>query len=75
VWVAVSTAGISSIYYLDTLCLTLLRSLDEVAIYNIALPLMQIAQCLMVFPVVFTPIAAEMWAKGDRHGSSGYGEK
>lgn len=68
VWVAVSTAGISSIYYLDTLCLTLLRSLDEVAIYNIALPLMQIAQCLMIFPVVFTPIAAEMWAKGDRRG-------
>ncbi|MDD3703969.1 MAG: oligosaccharide flippase family protein [Victivallaceae bacterium] len=68
IWVAVSTAGVSAIYYFDTLCLTMLTGLEEVAIYNIALPLMQIVQGLMVFPVVFTPIAAEMWGKGDRHG-------
>ena len=68
IWVAVSTTGVSAIYYFDTLCLTMLTGLEEVAIYNIALPLMQIVQGLMVFPVVFTPIAAEMWGKGDHHG-------
>ncbi|MDD5598091.1 MAG: flippase [Victivallaceae bacterium] len=67
-WIAVSTAGISVMYYLDTVCLTWLAGLEAVAIYNIALPIMQIAQSFFVFPAVFTPFAAEMWEKKDYAG-------
>lgn len=63
-WVAISTAGLSTMYYLDSLMITYFRSLDEVALYNVALPIMQIAQSLMVIPGVFIPIVSTMWQKG-----------
>lgn len=62
-WVAISTAGLSTMYYLDSLMITYFRSLQEVALYNVALPIMQIAQSLMVIPSVFIPIVSEMWQK------------
>jgi O-antigen/teichoic acid export membrane protein len=67
-WIAVSTAGISIMYYLDTVCLTWLAGLEAVAVYNIALPIMQIAQSFFVFPAVFIPFVAEMWEKKDYAG-------
>lgn len=67
-WIAISTAGISIMYYMDTLCLTWLMDLKSVALYNIALPLMQIAQSFFVFPAIFTPYVAEMW---QQHNYSG----
>ncbi len=63
-WVAISTAGLSTMYYLDSLMITYFRSLQEVALYNVALPIMQIAQSMMVIPGVFLPIVSEMWQKG-----------
>lgn len=67
-WIAVSTAGISVMYYLDTVCLTWLAGLKAVTIYNIALPIMQVAQSIMVFPVIFTPFVAEMWGEKNYAG-------
>ena len=67
-WIAISSAGISIMYYMDTICLTWLVGLKPVAMYNIALPIMQIAQSFFVFPVIFTPFVAEMWQKKDYTG-------
>jgi O-antigen/teichoic acid export membrane protein len=67
-WIAISCAGISIMYYMDTICLTWLVGLKSVAMYNIALPIMQIAQSFFVFPVIFTPFVAEMWQKKDYTG-------
>lgn len=67
-WIAISTAGISIMYYMDTVCLTWLMGLKSVAMYNIALPIMQIAQSFFVFPAIFTPFVAEMWQRKDYHG-------
>ena len=62
---AISTAGMSIMYYMDTVCLTWLLDLKSVAMYNIALPIMQIAQGFFVFPAIFTPFVSEMWQKKD----------
>lgn len=67
-WITISTAGISIMYYMDTVCLTWLIDLKSVAMYNIALPIMQIAQSFFVFPVIFTPFVTEMWLKEDYAG-------
>ncbi len=67
-WIAISTAGISIMYYMDTVCLTWLEGLESVAMYNIALPIMQIAQSFFVFPAIFTPFVSEMWQKKDYAG-------
>jgi O-antigen/teichoic acid export membrane protein len=63
-WIALAAAGMSTVYYMDTLMLTGLSNLESVALYNIALPVMQIYQSLMIFPVVLTPIAVELWQSG-----------
>ncbi len=64
-WVAVSNAGLSCMYSMDSILLTWLGGLKEVGLYNVALPIMQIAQgMIMVLPGVFVPIAAEMWSRG-----------
>ncbi len=67
-WIAISAAGMSLMYYMDTACLTLLKGLEAVSMYNIALPIMQIAQSFFVFPAIFTPIVAEMHQKKDYAG-------
>ncbi|MCK4981766.1 MAG: flippase [Victivallaceae bacterium] len=67
-WIAISTAAISVMYSMDTICLTWLEGLKSVAMYNIALPIMQIAQSFFVFPAIFTPFVAEMWQKKDYAG-------
>ncbi|AVM44346.1 hypothetical protein C5Q97_06295 [Victivallales bacterium CCUG 44730] len=60
-WMSLSLAGIMLIGNLDTVCLTYLSTLDSVANYNIALPIVQIIQSLLVLPFVFMPIASSMW--------------
>lgn len=60
-WMSLSLAGIMLIGNLDTICLTYFCTLDSVANYNIALPIVQIIQSLLVLPFVFMPIASEMW--------------
>ena len=62
-WIVVSTAAISVMYSMDTICLTWLENLKSVAMYQIALPIMQIAQGFFVFPSIFIPFVAEMWQK------------
>ncbi len=67
-WIAISTAAISIMYSMDTICLTWLKGLESVAMYQVALPIMQIAQSFFVFPIIFTPFVAEMWQKKDYAG-------
>ena len=64
-YLAISTALLTSMYYLDTIMLTSLKGLNSSSKYNIALPLIHILQSFMVFVNVFTPIASEMWVKKD----------
>ena len=62
-WIAISSLGLTTMYYMDSLMLTWLDGLKAVGLYNVALPIMQIAQSLMVIPAVFLPIVAGMWAE------------
>jgi len=52
--------------YIDTILLTLFRGLEEVALYNVALPT---ANALASFGLIFTslllPLVSELWAKKD----------
>lgn len=66
-WVSISTTGILVVFQMDTVMLTALTNLEQVAIYNVALPIMQIFLSLML-PIsqIFTPIATENWHKGDK---------
>ncbi len=67
-WIAISSAGISIMYYMDTTCLTWLKDLRSVGLYNIALPIMQIAQSFFVFPAILIPFVAEMHHNGNIRG-------
>ncbi len=60
-WVAISVAGLSIMYQMDSFMLTYLSGLESVGEYNIALPITQILQSLLILPVIFTPIASKMW--------------
>ena len=66
-WIAVSTLGLTTMYYMDSLMLTWLDGLKSVGLYNVALPIMQIAQSLMVLPGVFLPIVSGMWANREEN--------
>jgi stage V sporulation protein B len=67
-WIAVSIAGLNVMYYMDSLMLTYLKGLESVALYNIALPIMQIVQSMIIFSAVFTPIVSQMWHNNDIAG-------
>ncbi len=62
--VTIANVGGMAILYIDTLILTYFRSLEEVAIYNVAVPT---AMMLMLFGKsivsVLSPLTAELWAK------------
>lgn len=62
-WMSGSLAGIILLSNLDTFCLTWFSNLQNVAAYNIAQPIMQILQTLMVLPLVFLPVAVDLWQK------------
>jgi len=61
-WIAISTLGLTTMFYMDSLMLTWLDGLKAVGLYNVALPIMQIAGILLVVPTVFLPIVSEMWS-------------
>lgn len=65
--VGISIGGLNAIYYMDSIMLTWFCDLQRVALYNIALPIMQILQSFMVFPAILTPIVTEMWHKDQPH--------
>lgn len=70
-WVAISTAGMTTMFYMDTLMLTPMRGLESVALYNVALPVMQIMQSVMVLPLIFMPVAAGLWQKREARALAG----
>jgi O-antigen/teichoic acid export membrane protein len=60
-WIAVTTCGLLIMFNMDTIMLTWLTSLENVAEYNVALPIMQIfLSVLLVIPQVFIPLATEL---------------
>ena len=64
-WIAVVRAGTSTMYYMDTLCLTWMKDLTDVAIYNVALALNQMVFSLMILPIILTPTVSVLWDKKD----------
>lgn len=63
--VAITSTLLSVMYYMDTIMIDFLHGSESAGLYNIALPIMQIVQALMVFPSVFLPIAVDMGKKGE----------
>jgi len=63
-WTAVGLVGLTAISNMDQQLLTWLSNLERVGLYNIALPIAQIMQPLIILPVVFMPIVAELWQHG-----------
>lgn len=64
-WVAVSTAGLFVIFNLDTIMLTSMTTLRDVADYNIAIPIMQIFLSFMILiPQIGIPTLAYHWNAG-----------
>lgn len=63
-WTAVGLVGLTAVSNMDQQLLTWFSNLERVGIYNIALPIAQIMQSLIILPVVFTPIVAELWQHG-----------
>ena len=60
-WVAVSTAGMTIMFNMDSLMLVKLSGLKEVGLYNGALPIAQIPLTIMAFvPKVFIPHIAQL---------------
>ena len=54
-FIAVSTTLLNMIYYMDTVMLTAIKGVTSSALYNVALPIMQIVQAAMVFPLSSVP--------------------
>ena len=65
-WTTLSATGMLLMANLDTLILTRMAGLERVAIYNVALPIVQIFQVSMIIPLVFAPIATDLWHTGRR---------
>jgi len=63
-WIAVGLVGLTAISNMDSILLAGLSTPERVGIYNIALPIVQIVQSIIILPVVFTPIVAELWQHG-----------
>ena len=49
--------------HIDTLMLTWLHGLNSVAGYQVALPIAQIGRSLVFLPMIFMPIAADLWQR------------
>lgn len=60
-WIAFSTAGLCAMPHVDTVMLTFLHGTQKTGEYNIALPIVQIIQSVLIFPTVFIPIASRLW--------------
>ncbi len=63
-WIAVGLVGLTAISNMDSIMLAGLSTPERVGIYNIALPIVQIVQSIIILPVVFTPIVSELWQHG-----------
>lgn len=63
-WIAVGLVGLTAISNMDSIMLAGLSTPERVGVYNIALPIVQIVQSIIILPVVFTPIVAELWQHG-----------
>ncbi len=62
-FIAVSTTLLNMMYYMDTVILTTIKGVTSSALYNVALPIMQIVQAAMVFPLIILPVAVQMSQK------------
>jgi len=67
-WFVLSTVGLAVFNNMDSQLIAVLGggdALASVAMYNVALPVMQIFQGFLIVPMVFTPVAARMYHAGE----------
>lgn len=64
-WIAVATAGASTMFNMDTLCLTWFKGLTDVAIYEVVMALNQIVYIIMILPIILTPTVSILFTKKD----------
>ncbi len=64
-WVTIAVTGVFIMTNCDTLMLTHLKGLGAVAIYNVAIPILQIFLVLLIIPSVATPLVTEQWQTGN----------
>ncbi len=65
-WIAISTAGFTIMFNMDSLMLVKLTDLNQVGFYNIAIPIFQIPLTVLAFvPKVFIPSLARDAVKHD----------
>ena len=62
-WLTLSIIALATMNYIDTLMLTWLNDLNSVAGYQVALPIAQIARSLIFLPIIFMPIATDLWQR------------
>ncbi len=62
-WISLSVMAINTMNYLDTLMLSKVGGLAAAADYQVALPAAQIGRSLIVIPVIFAPVASNLWQK------------
>jgi O-antigen/teichoic acid export membrane protein len=65
-WFFLVSLGTALLSNLDSLMLAAFSSLHNLALYNTALPVMNIFQVLLVVPGIFMPLAAKLWQHGDK---------
>jgi O-antigen/teichoic acid export membrane protein len=64
-WFFLVSVGTAIFNNLDILVLARFSTLHSLALYNVAIPVMQIFQCLLVVPAIFMPVAARLWQHGN----------
>ena len=62
-WLTLSIIALAIMNYIDTIMLTWLSDLNSVAGYQVALPIAQIARSLVFLPIIFMPIATDLWQR------------
>lgn len=60
-WISLSVMAINTMNYLDTIMLSKIAGITSAADYQVALPVAQIGRSFIVLPVIFTPLATDLW--------------
>jgi O-antigen/teichoic acid export membrane protein len=64
IWLALFNVSAQTVLYVDQMVAALLLGVTVMAVYNVAVPIMQILYSLLVIvPTVGTPVIAAMWEK------------
>ncbi len=62
-WISLTVLAINTMNYLDTVMLFKVGGVASAAGYQVALPVAQIGRSFIVIPVIFAPVASDLWQK------------